>query len=138
LEDWNEAHGRTLGLPPLSRKRGIRVAKPSRRDWLSSDCDDPTQSAERQAAWEKWRAATFKVAEQPRPAASPLQERIDWRSDLCDLNPSQRYLVGLSARIGRSLRVRGLVGAVSNVGCPRDAFGHIELRPVLDGHVDAR
>ena len=75
---------------------------------------------------------------EPSPPVSPLQKRIDWLGEVRELNPSQRLVLGLLARIARAEQVRKLVGAINQQGKGSEEFDLSELRPVLHARVDRR
>ena len=126
---WTSAHGRSLGVPPLRYK-----SESGRGD----DHDGPAAKLKLKAEWRRWRAAAVASAREPRPPISPLQKRVDWLGEVCELNPSQRFLLGLFARIARVQQVRDLVGAINREDHGSEQFDFAELRPVLDAQVDRR
>ena len=76
--------------------------------------------------------AAIASACEPRPPISPLQERIDWLCQVCELSLAQQYVLGLLARIARVPQVRSLVGAINEDDFNSDQFDFNELRPILD------
>jgi hypothetical protein len=76
--------------------------------------------------------ATIASAGEPRPLISPLQERIDWLGQACELSLAQQYVLSLLARIARVPQVRNLVGAINEDDYDSDQFDFSELRPILD------
>ena len=126
---WTSAHGRSLGVPPLRYKS---------ESGRGGDYDGPAAKLKLKAEWRRWRAAAVASAGEPRPPISPLQKRIDWLGEVCELNPSQQFLLGLFARIARVQQVRNLVGAINRQDHGSEQFDFAELRPVLDAQVDRR
>ena len=100
FQAWTGAHGRSLGVPPLRYKS---------ESGLGGEYDGPAAKLKFKAEWRRWRAAAVAPADEPRPPISPLQKRIDWLAEVCELNPSQRFLLGLFAR-WRRIGSRGRVG----------------------------
>ena len=129
LRAWTGAHGRSLGVPPLKYRSD---------SGLGSEYDSPAAKLKFKAEWKRWRTATLASAVEPRPPISPLQKRIDWLGDIFDLNPSQRFLLGLFARIARVQQVRNLVSAINKQGQGSEQFDYSELRPALDKQVNRR
>ena len=105
---------------------------------LGGEYDSPVAKLKFKAEWRRWRAAAVALADEPRPPISPLQKRIDWLAEVCALNPSQQFLLGLFARIARVPHVGNLVGAVNRNDYSSEQFDFSELRPVLDTLVDRR
>ena len=104
---------------------------------LGSKYDGPAAKVQLKAEWKRWRGGDRRGGE-PSPPVSPLQKRIDWLGEVCELNPSQRLVLGLLARIARAQQVRKLVGAINQQGKGSEEFDLPELRPVLDARVDRR
>jgi transitional endoplasmic reticulum ATPase len=129
FQDWTGAHGRSLGVAALKYKS---------ESGLGSECDGRAAKLRLKAEWRRWCAAALASAGDPRPPISPLQKRIDWLAEACELNPSQRFLLGLFARIARVQEVRNLVGAINGQDHASERFDFAELRPVLDAQVDRR
>jgi hypothetical protein len=128
LRAWTGAHGCSLGVPPFKYKSD---------SGLGSEYDSPAGKLKFQAEWKRWRTATLASAVEPKPPNSSLQKRIDWLGDIFDLNPSQRFLLGLFARIARVQQVRNLVNAI-NKQQGSEQFDYSELRSVLDKQVNRR
>ena len=122
LQAWNAAHGRSLGVPPLGYKSVFGLG----RD------ETPAAKLKFKAQWKRWRVAAIASAGGPRPPISPLQERLDWLGQVCDLNLTQQYVLGLLARIARVPQVRSLLGAINEDDYDSDHFDFNELRPILD------
>jgi hypothetical protein len=78
------------------------------------------------------------AAGEPRPPISPLEKRIDWLAGVCELNRSQRFLLGLLTQIARFPQVRNLVGAINRQDYDTEKFDFDDLRPLLDAQVDRR
>jgi len=126
---WTGAHGRSLGLAPLKYKS---------ESGMGAQYDAPAAKLQFKAEWRRWRAAALASAREPTPPISPLQTRIDWLGEVCELNPSQRFLLGLLARIARVPHVRNLLGAINHQENASEQFDFRELRPVFDARVDKR
>jgi transitional endoplasmic reticulum ATPase len=122
LEAWNAAHGPSLGVPPVRYKDSGR----------GLENDSPAAKLKFKAEWKRWRMAAIASAGEPRPSISPLQERIDWLGQVCELTPRQQYVLGLLARIARIPQVRNLVGAINEEDYNSEQFDFSELRPILD------
>ena len=129
FQTWSRAHGRSLGVAPFKYKS---------ESGLGSEYDGPAAKQKFKAEWRRWRAAALASAVEPEPPISPLQKRIDWLAEVCALNSSQRFLLGLFARIARVPQVRNLVGAVNRQDYCSEQFDFDELRSVLDKQVDQR
>jgi transitional endoplasmic reticulum ATPase len=126
FQAWVRTHRQSLGLPPLK-------------------CEDESSGEEygravvkMKAEWKKWRAAAIALDNEPAPTISPLQKRIDWLSDACELDASQRYLLGLFARIARTPQVRDLVAAINRQTLNADRFDYSELRPFFSASIHRR
>ena len=100
---WTSTHRRSLGLSASKMQGRSGLATITTAPW----------KLKLKAEWKRWRAAAIASAGEPMPPISPLQKRIDWLSDACELNPSQRFLLGLFARIARVPQVRDLAAAVN-------------------------
>ena len=97
---WIKSHGRSLGLPPLSRVE--ESAKKGAADGnLRIRADD----------WREWRTAVFGRQHDRAPAPSRLQKRIIWLAENCGLSDSERDLLGLVARISHNSVCADLVAA---------------------------
>jgi transitional endoplasmic reticulum ATPase len=118
---WTLAHGRSLGVAPL------RYKSESGR----GDDFDPAVKLKLNAEWRRWRLATIASAREPGPPISPLQERIEWLGQVCELTPPQQNILGLLARIARVPQVRNLVGAINKENYDSEQFDFRELRPIL-------
>ena len=123
---WTSTHRWSLGLSALKCKD----------DWPSDNYDSAVVKLK--AEWKRWRAAAIASAGEPMPPFSPLQKRVDWLSDACELNPSQRFLLGLFARIARVPQVRDLAAAVNGQRYQPEEFDYQELRPILDARIERR
>jgi len=123
---WVGAHRRALGLSALK----------SSDECLSDNYDSAVAAFK--AEWRRWRAAAIASAGEPMPPISPLQKRVDWLSDACELNPSQRFLLGLFTRIARVPQVRDLAAAVNRQRYQPEEFDYQELRPLLDPRIERR
>jgi transitional endoplasmic reticulum ATPase len=95
------------------------------------DYDGPAAKLKSKAEWKRWRLAAIASAREPRPPISPLQERIDWLGQVCELTPPQQNILGLLARIARVPQVRNLVGAINKENYDSEQFDFRELRPIL-------
>lgn len=126
---WIGAHHRALGLSPL---RGKREA------CLDGYCDSAVAKFKLKAEWRKWRMAAIVSVGEPKPPISPLQNRIDWLSEVCELNPSQRSLLGLFARIARVRQLRHLLAVINRQDYQSERFDYSELRPFLEAQVERR
>jgi SpoVK/Ycf46/Vps4 family AAA+-type ATPase len=124
---WIGAHRRSLGLSSVKCKA---------ETWRSDSYN--SAAAKLKAEWKEWPAAVIESAGEPMPPLSPLQKRVDWLSDACGLNPSQRFLLGLFARIARVPQVRDLAAAVNRQRYQSDRFDYHELRPFFDARVEQR
>lgn len=102
------------------------------KDYASEKRKDSAQ--ERRGAWMEWCASAIAIAAAPAPTASWLQKRIEWIGDACGLNVSQRFVLGLFARISCVSRVTELVSAVSEPTC----FDPVDVSPFLTRSVDRR
>jgi hypothetical protein len=122
LQAWNATHGRSLGVPPLRYKSVFG---------LGLD-ETPAAKLKFKVEWKRWRMAAIAAAGEPGPSISPLQERINWLGQVCELSPAQRYVLGLLTRIARVPQVRSLVGAINEDDYDSDQFDFSELRPILD------
>jgi hypothetical protein len=129
FQAWTGAHGRSLGVAPLRYK-----SESGRAD----DYDGPAPKLKFKAEWRRWRTAAIASAGEPRPPISPLQKRIDWLGQVCELSPPQQYVLGLLARIARVQQVRNLVGAINRQDYGSEQVDFAELRPVLDARVERR
>jgi hypothetical protein len=129
FQAWTGARGLSLGVPPLRYKSESGPA---------DEFDGPASKLKFKVEWKRWRTAAIASADEPRPPISPLQERIDWLGQVCELSPAQRSVLGLLARIARIARVqhvRNLVGALNRQEYGSDPFDFRELRPILDARV---
>ena len=82
---WIKSHGRSLGLPPLSRVE--ESAKKGAADGnLRIRADD----------WREWRTAVFGRQHDRAPAPSRLQKRIIWLAENCGLSIPSAICSGLS------------------------------------------
>ena len=129
LQAWTNANGRSVGVAPFKYKSEYG---------MDIEDHDPAAKLKFKAAWRRWRAAALASASEPQPPISPLQKRIDWLADVCELNPSQQFLLGLFARIARVPQVRNLLSAINKQDRVADQFDYSELHRVLDAHVDRR
>ena len=129
FQAWTSAHGRSLGVAPF------RYKSESGSDY---EDDGPAAKLKLRREWRRWRTAAIASAREPRPPISPLQKRIDWLGQVCELSPSQQYVLGVLARIARVQQVRNLVGAINRHDHGSDQYDFAELRPVLDARVDRR
>jgi hypothetical protein len=127
FHEWIRAHRRSLALPPFKGK-----------DETSYEGDYDRAVARQKAEWRNWRAAAIALASEAAPEISPLQRRIDWLSDACELSAPQRSLLGLFARIARIPQVRELVAAVNRQRYHPDRFDHDELLPFFDARLQRR
>jgi hypothetical protein len=116
FQEWVRAHWGSLALPPL-------------------ECGDDHALAKFKKEWKWWRATAIVLGDEPPPEVSPLQRRIDWLSDACELNAPQRALLGLFARIARAPHVRDLVAALNWQDYRSDRFDYAELRPLFRGSI---
>jgi len=126
---WAGAHGRSLGLASFKYRS---------ESGDGTEYDGVAAKQKFKAEWRRWRAAAIALACEPEPPISSLQKRIEWLAEICALNPSQRYLLGLFARIDRLPQVRSLVGSVNRQEYSSEQFDFAELRPILDARVDRR
>jgi len=129
LQAWANANGRSVGVAPFKYKSEYG---------MDIEDHDPAAKLKFKAAWRRWRAAALALAGEPQPSISPLQKRIDWLAEVCELNPSQQFLLGLFARIARVPQVRNLLAAINKQDHVAEQFDYSELRRVLESHVDRR
>ena len=136
------AHGRSLGVPPLRYKSVFGLGLH----------ETPAAKLKFKAEWKRWRMAAIASAGEPRPPISPLQERLDWLGQVCELNLAQQYVLGLLARIARVPQVRSLVGAINeddyefrpirlqriatHLGCPVQTRGLIRERASVEVRIN--
>lgn len=124
LDAWICTHRRSLGLP-LPNFEEADACPPDYR----------AAEAKRKAMWKKLREAAIMSASGMAPPISPLQKRVDWLSDACELDASQRFLLGLFARITRVPRISDLVRAINGKSYRVDRFDYRELRPTFDAAI---
>ena len=127
FQAWTSAYGRLLGVAAL------RYKSESGRDY---EYEGREGKLKFKAEWRRWLTAAIASAGDPTPPISPLQKRIDWLGDVCELNASQRFLLGPFARIARVQQVRNLISAINGEDYVSDQFDFTELRPVLDAPGD--
>jgi len=126
--EWISDSSRYLELPALGFRWGADDPERLNRPKIDS-----------KACWTQWRAAAIAKANIQQPQLSPLQKRIDWLGDACELNASQRFILGLLVRINRVPRVMNLVKAVNNsLDCSCSWFDDSELSYFFDRGVERK
>ena len=86
----------------------------------------------------QWRSAIIAAASVPAPDELPLQARLDWLGEACSLDATQRFLLGLVARIARSANVEKLVATVNGNDYRSTAYDYNELHHLFGATVRPR
>lgn len=122
--EWLISHRGSVGLPdfkPVEEYESISARV--RADWKSL---------------QKLRSSLFAHATAPCPPISPLQSRIDWLSEACELDATQRSVLSLFARIARVPQIRALVAAVNGSNYHTDRFDYFELCPFFEAPISRK